>query len=202
MKVIKRNQLIILVISLMLITVGYLNFTPNNNSIQTVAELGDARLVSVNVVEEDNNIQVDNEVIGEAVSTQVNMEDENKEEVVQTAVVDDTYFTTSKLERENMYSQMLESYQQIYNNSETSADQKISALNEIANINKTKNAIMIAENLISAKGFERIVIFVNDNSISVIVGEEELKPEQIAQIQNIVARELNVDVDKIHISTK
>ena len=61
---------------------------------------------------------------------------------------------------------------------------------------------MIAENLISAKGFEKVVLFVNDNSVSVIVGESELAPEQIAQIQNIVSRELNVDAGIIHISTK
>ena len=40
-------------------------------------------------------------------------------ETVAIEEVDDTYFTTSKLERENMYSQMLETYQQIYNNAET-----------------------------------------------------------------------------------
>ena len=101
-----------------------------------------------------------------------------------------------------MYSQMLESYQQIYNNSETSADQKTDALAEIAKINKIRNAIMIAENLISAKGFEKTVIFVNDNSISVVIGEQELQTEQIAQIQNIVSRELNVEAGIIHISTK
>lgn len=129
---------------------------------------------------------------------------ENSEEnITETAnLLDDTYFTTSKLERENMYSQMLESYQQIYNNTETSSDQKISAIQEIAKINKVKNAIMIAENLISAKGFEKSIIFVNDNSISVIIGKEELVPEEIAQIQNIVSRELSVDAGIIHISTK
>ena len=39
MKIIKKNQLIILVISLMLITAGYLNFTSNNNTVKTVAEI-------------------------------------------------------------------------------------------------------------------------------------------------------------------
>ena len=39
MKIIKRNQLIILVISLMLITAGYLNFTADNSSLKTIAEL-------------------------------------------------------------------------------------------------------------------------------------------------------------------
>lgn len=206
MKIIKRNQLIILVISLMLITAGYLNFTTDNNAIPTsylTAELGDATLVSSNAVIEENVVETNIEE--ENVTNDVeNNEaiDENITETVANIEIDDAYFTTSKLERENMYSQMLETYQQIYNNSETSADQKTSALTEIANINKIRNALMIAENLISAKGFENVVIFVNENSVSVVIGEQELETEKIAQIQNIVSRELNVDASIIHISKK
>ena len=211
MKIIKRNQLIILVISLMIITAGYLNFTADNNTVATsylTAELGDATLVSSNSVVENSieaeNTLVENNTVQSSISTEDNnvLEENNTIETAATYEADDTYFTTSKLERENMYSQMLETYQQIYNNTETSSDQKTSALNEIENINKTKNAIMIAENLISAKGFKNVVIFVNDNSVSVIVGEPELQQEQIAQIQNIVSRELNVDSSIIHICTK
>ncbi len=207
MKIIKRNQLIILVISLMLITAGYLNFTADNNTVTTsylTAELGDATLVSSNSVVENNieeNTLVENNTVENLEDNNI-LEENNTVETVATYETDDTYFTTSKLERENMYSQMLETYQQIYNNTETSSDQKTSALNEIANINKTKNAIMIAENLISAKGFKNVVIFVNDNSVSVIVEEKELQTEQIAQIQNIVSRELSVDASIIHISIK
>ncbi len=207
MKIIKRNQLIILVISLMLITAGYLNFTADNNTVTTsylTAELGDATLVSSNSVVENSieeNTLVENNTVENLEDNNI-LEENNTVETVATYETDDTYFTTSKLERENMYSQMLETYQQIYNNTETSSDQKTSALNEIANINKTKNAIMIAENLISAKGFKNVVIFVNDNSVSVIVGEKELQTEQIAQIQNIVSRELSVNASIIHISIK
>ena len=61
---------------------------------------------------------------------------------------------------------------------------------------------MIAENLIVAKGFEDVVIFSNEDSISVVVKSNELKQEQVAQIQNIVSRELNVPAEKIHISNK
>lgn len=205
MKILKRNQLIILVISLMLITAGYLNFTADTNTIATsylTAELGDATLVSSNALVEENTVEQENEAVESSTSIEENILEENN--TVETAVEEtvDTYFTTSKLERENMYSQMLETYQQIYNNTETSSDQKTSALQEIANINKTKNAIMIAENLISAKGFKNAVIFVNDNSVSVIIGEKELEQEQIAQIQNIVSRELSVDAGIIHICTK
>ena len=211
MKIFKRNQLIVLVISLMLITAGYLNFTSQeNNTIPTseiIGELGDATLVSSipitneteeNTVEDNSN----NDIIGEAASEN-NNEEENIENIIETAhQVEDSYFTTSKLERESMYSQMLETYQEIYNNSGATAEQRTEAMKEISKINSTKNAIMIAENLISAKGFEKVVVFSNTNSVSVIIGKEELKQEEIAQIQNIVSRELNVTADIIHISTK
>ena len=97
---------------------------------------------------------------------------------------------------------MLESYQNILENSQISETQKEISQNEIKNINDTKNAIMIAENLIKNKGFEDVVIFVNGESISVIIKGAEITPEQIAQIQNIVSRELSAEVDNIHISNK
>ena len=61
---------------------------------------------------------------------------------------------------------------------------------------------MIAENLISTKGFENNVVFVNDESINVVVKAEDLGTEQIAQIQNIISRELKVEIENIHISHK
>lgn len=206
MKVLKRNQLIILVISLMLVTAGYLNFTSTNEKMENkdvVAELGDATLVSNNNVvnenqgenkeekkQNDNESEVinENETIGENEAVETNQED--------------TYFTTSKLERENIYSQMLESYQEIYNNVNSTVEQKNLAIEDISKINEKRNAIMIAENLVKAKGFEDIVIFSNSNSVSVIIKAEKLEPEQIAQIQNIVSRELEVSAEQINISTK
>ena len=97
---------------------------------------------------------------------------------------------------------MLETYQEIYNNTSSTAEQKSKAIEEIANINKQRNAIMISENLCLAKGFEDIVIFFNNNTVSIIVKAKELKPEEIAQIQNIVSRELGVGAEFINISSK
>ena len=203
MKVLKRNQLIVLVISLMLITAGYLNFTANENNTaptsEYIAEVGDATLVSSISIEEENKSE---ENIAEAITTEVENTQKEDESVETTVAEDDSYFTSSKLERENMYSQMLETYQDIYNNSNSTEQQKKDALAEISALNNTRNGIMIAENLISAKGFKEVIIFVNTNSVSVILGEEELSPEQIAQIQNIVSRELEITADIIHISTK
>ena len=108
----------------------------------------------------------------------------------------------SKLERDKMYSQMLETYKSLAENSELSAEQKNISTQEITDINNQKNSIMIAENLIKNLGFEDVVIFVNDNSTSVIVKAEKLSDADIAQIQNVVCREIGVEADVIHISLK
>lgn len=209
MKVLKRNQLIILIISLMLITAGYLNFTSGQDNVitSTIADrsdtkIGDAELVST--IPKDENI----DLLGEETTNEIknyddlDKEDINKAEEVATASTEDFYFTNSKLERNNMYSETLETYQEIYNNVNSTAESKEEAFIKINEINNTKNAIMIAENLIIAKGFEDVAIFVNEQSVSVIIKTEELKQEEVAQIQNIVSRELNVGAEMIHISNK
>ena len=60
----------------------------------------------------------------------------------------------------------------------------------------------VCENLIKTKGFDNSVVFANGNSISVIIGANELSKEQVAQIQNIVTREMNAKAENIHISNK
>ena len=101
-----------------------------------------------------------------------------------------------------MYSEMLASYQSVLASASISAEQKNTSQNEISSINSQKNAIMIAENLIKNKGFKDVVIFVNKDSVSVVVKSNKLEQADIAQIQSIVQRELKVDVANIHISNK
>ena len=101
-----------------------------------------------------------------------------------------------------MYSQMIESYQNILENQNIPNDQKSIAQTEIKNINDTKNAIMIAENLIKLKDFDDVLILVNDDSVNVVVKALDLSEDQIAQIQNIISRELKAELNNIHISTK
>lgn len=233
MKLFKKNQIIIYVIALMLVTAGYLNYTTTNNmnsimqtssreeEITEMANIGDAQLVSSNVSDENNlsNNQItDNEDSTNIEDKESNtIKEENKNEEVKennsnnaSASVTtssnnnskDDYFTNSKLERNNMYSQMLETYEKVLNSNNSLETQKQSATEEIKKINNLKNSIMICENLIQTKGFNDVVVFVNDNSVSVVVATTELTKENVAQIQNIIARELKVEVDNIHISNK
>ena len=97
---------------------------------------------------------------------------------------------------------MTSRYQEIISSNTQAAEQKAVAQQEINKINELQNAIMIAENLLTSKGFNQNVIFVNGTSINVIIGKENLGAEEVAQIQNIVSRELKAEVENIHISTK
>lgn len=207
-KILKRNQIIILVIALMLVSAGYLNYVSNqtNETIPTVdyAGIGDAKLVSSNAVDEneEEGLVPNDEVLENTIIEQTEDESETTTTNSKTSQNVDEYFSTSRLNRETMYSQMLESYQKILESETISETQKSIAQTEIQNINNTKNKIMICENLIKTKGIEDLVIFVNDKSISVVIRIDELKQEQIAQIQNIIAREMQTEITNIHISNK
>lgn len=232
MKIIKKNQIIIFVIALMLVTAGYLNYTTGEgeDALATsgladnaeVAEIGDAKLVSSNSLtnEESSSIssEKNNNISNNTVSSNVVKNEENQsktniasnnvengEKTITTSTKNnDDYFTNSRLTRDTMYSQMIESYQKILNNTSVSADQKAISQTEIKKINDLKNSIMICENLIKTKGINDVVIFANDTSISVIIktNGEEVTKEQAAQIQNIVAREMKAEIENIHISNK
>lgn len=198
----KVKQIFLSFIAVLLIAVGYLNYNYNNlNDTVEVASressnevnLGDVELVSSNPVEE-NYIEgiVDNDSMQENTNT---IETQNY-------LVEDNYFEETRIQRDRMYSETLETYQKLIDSNQTPQEQKSIAAQEIANITSKKNSILITENLVKNKGFENVVILENNGSISVIVKSASLNKDQISKIQNIVERELNVDVSNINISNK
>ncbi len=215
MKLFKKNQVVIYVIALMLVVAGYLNYTATNDlnsAVQTssseeeltkMANIGDAQLVSSNVVSEKNYIEEN--TTNNTNNSIINNNEASTNNTISTSSSvsgNNEYFSSSKLERDTMYSQMLETYEKVLNSNNSLETQKQSASEEITKINNVKNGIMICENLIKTKGFRNVVIFVNGDSVSVIVEDEQLSPEEVAQIQNIISRELSAKVENIHISSK
>lgn len=200
LNILKKNQLIIFAIAFMLVTIGYMSYSMNVERVaetsakeeQQIAGIGDARLVS-------NNDAITSE---EEESSVNNLDDTNLKEVISNQDETESYFNQSRLDREKMYSEMLESYQEILANPEISQEQKNSAQEGINKVNNQRNSIMIAENLIKNKGFQDIIIFVNNQSVSAVVRSDNLETADIAQIQSIIQRELNISVENIHISNK
>lgn len=202
------KQIILILSGILFIFIGYFNYNLDNkeeNILQVSAETNDINLGDVQLVNsEPENVEYKNAIVpnnteeneGAIVENEV-IENENKEDIKE-----ENYFEETKIERDRMYSQMLETYQNLVSSTETPSDQKAIAIQEISNITNIKNGIMISENLIKNKGFDDVVILVNNDVVSVVVESYTLNKEQISKIQNIVERELNADIKKINISNK
>lgn len=193
------------------------------NAVQSTNEIkGNDEIISNN---EDGNLIINSENIedtlannelvngtdatiesGDNENLEANSKTDNSETDLETSsnitTTIDEYFTSSRLERENMYSKRIENYQDILNNSNVSEAQKKTAQEEITKLNNEQNALMITENLLKTKGISDLIIFVNGDSINVIVKGDNIEKEKIAQIQNVITRELGADIGNVHITTK
>lgn len=187
--IIKKKEVLLGLLALFFLGIGFFSYNPIAKKdlgkiadIENYSEdnLGEATLVSSNSVETEEINNIPEEI-----------EEEQTE-----------FFLEEKMKRDNTYSENLEVYEKILENSSISSDQKTIAQNEIANITNEKKSIDSAESLIKIKGFEDVVIFKSNNGVSVIVRSDVLLAEQVAQIQNIIEKEFQIDSQNITITNK
>ena len=201
MTILKKNQVVIIVIALMLITAGYLNYTYSPESViqtasRTNENFGDATLVNSNNVVTDDNENTQSQQSQSVSSSITSTEGSN------TSSDTNNYFVTAKMERDNMYSQQLENYKNINENTNSTSEQKKIATEEIKKLNNEKSKIMVVENLIKMKGFENVIVLMNEKSVNVVVKTEKLENQSVSQIQNIISREMEAEIENIHIMNK
>ena len=165
----KVKQITLSFIALMLILLGYANYSLNNKEDTVeVASRTSSNEASIGDVELVNSNPVDGNYIEGIVS---NDELENTQNTISNStvnnLVEDTtnYFEETRIQRDRMYSETLETYQKLIDSSQTPQEQ-------------------------------------NNGNISVIVKSSNLSQDEISKIQNIVQRELSVDISNINISNK
>ena len=217
----KVKEVGLLVFAAVLIVIGYTNFSNKTNdpkemfvdtvSVSTTNNIGDVQLVSSESAivenEETENVVQETASNGALVSnSESNLTQEKIESDIETAQTSSSsnsnYFAELKKDRDDMYSKNIETYQKIVDSPNISSEQKSIAIQEINKINQTKNAIQTAEELIKLKDFEDAVIYSSNGQVSVIVRVAVLSETQVAQIQNIVSKELGVELQNITISNK
>lgn len=182
-KVIKKNQILVVAVLLMLVVAGYLNYQYDPNRVYDVEltgkiedNLGDAVFVSSNQVETlDNFVE---------------------------ASTGEEYFIQTKIDRTNAYAEQIEIYEKMLENPQVSVEQQNVAQEEIKKINAERDAIIISENLIKLKGHDKVVVLVNQDSINVVIEADHLDSKQVAQIQNIIMHEFQTQTENIHITVK
>ena len=206
------KQISLILTGILLIGIGYFNYSLDlkENNDDEIAKrssneinLGDVELVNANPIIEDVGKIVPNDELTQTSTTEDFSEVENVNNISkENEIKEEDYFKETKLEREKMYSEMIETYEELIKNEATPNDQKAIAAQEISNITNIKNGIMISENLIKNKGFEDVIILVNNDTASVVVKSYNLNQEQISKIQNIIQRELKIEIKNINISNK
>ncbi|HHT51301.1 MAG TPA: SpoIIIAH-like family protein [Eubacteriaceae bacterium] len=110
------------------------------------------------------------------------------------------FFIEYRLERDKNRSQHIGLLENIVSNKETDKDTRGEAQNQMINLVKLSEKEMIIENLIRAKGFNDVIVFIHDGYVNAIVDSEELSPGDAAQIQDIIFKETGVSLDKISIA--
>ncbi len=113
-----------------------------------------------------------------------------------------SYFIEGKLERDKKRSEMISNLDDIINGQNTSEEIKDQAVSmKLNTIENTEKEVFI-ENMIMAKGFNDVIVYLSDNSINIVVSSENLESNDVAKIVDIVKRETSISMDNIIIMSK
>lgn len=224
MFVLKRNQVIITALVVMIAVAGYLNYMDSRAASNTGITLNDqgeiAALVpdtamagslpedypygevgSAWTVDDNPTIAVSNET-GEGIIP-VPDEDyltEAGEAVFVNTSKDSSYFVQAKLNREQARASEKDILTDIINNANVEAAQKAQAADSMLEIQKRIEKETAAEAMIEAKGFTEVYVRIDDSTVDVVVNKEALTDAEVAQITDIVKRKTGMAENQIHIS--
>lgn len=204
-KLLRKNQIIITALVVMVALAGYLSMTEredlsittSNQSVEneSVADISDEDIV----LDGDGSVSTAS-VSAVTTSTEVSSKENAGEAVLVSNTVNGSFFEEAKLSREQTRAKNKETLTSLVNNDNVSSAQKNKAMNEIMKMTTISEKETATENMLAAKGFDEAVVTISDESVDVIVNAEDLTEQQIAQIADVVKRKTECDADKIVIS--
>ena len=201
-KVLKKNQIIITALVVMVAIAGYMSITDKEQMTMSTGGTEENAQVS-DITEEDILLDEDDSVSGSA-ATASNEKVSSKENAGEAVLVSNTvkgnYFEEAKLSREQTRAKNKETLTSLVNNKNASNAQKDKAMNEIVKMTEVNEKETATENLLAAKGFAEAVVTILSDSVDVVVNAEDLTEQQIAQIEDVVKRKTECSADKIVIS--
>lgn len=195
MLILQRKNIVISILVVLLIITGYLNFAYNQkmlnkDNVETAMNDTDNEEVEASkVTVSDASEELDGDEITE----------DGEVEDVSTTSAKGSFFANYRIERENTRKKEIEVIREIVDNPNSDAEMKKEAQAQLLEIADNMEKELLIEGLIKAKGFEDTIVMMSKNSVNVIVNRSELKPEEVAQILDIVKRESGKSADSIKI---
>ncbi|NLJ41888.1 MAG: SpoIIIAH-like family protein [Clostridiales bacterium] len=192
MLMLKRKNLVLGMLVVLLVITGYLNFVYNQNALgdKKVDKPQSSKGIQPKVVVKDSDKNTGENILADS--------EENTPEVVG-ASSSGGFFVEYRFERENTRKKEIEYIREIVDNPKTEVDTKNEAQGKLLEITAKMEKELNIEGLLKAKGFEDSIVIFNQDYISVIVGQDELETEEVAQILDIVKRESGKSAENIKI---
>lgn len=196
--ILKKNQIIISALAVMVVVAGYLNYSgklfngTTSDEKASTSELASQELLDIS--EEDTN-----ETNGDIASNDSDGSSGTPGEAVLTNSAAQTVAQV-KVEREQVRAQNKETLQAIIDNTDLSDEQKTEAVQQMVQITTYSEQEMAIETLLASKGFSDAVVNLTADSADIVVESAELTDANRAQIEDIVTRKTEIAPENIVIT--
>lgn len=199
-KILKKNQVIITSLAVLIAVAGYLNFADVDLGFkdQAASTDGSSILEDVDYDLTDETALLDENGADGSLSDVSDQATSTPGEAVLTAESD--FAAQAKLSREQIRSQNKADLQAIINNQELGDDQKQEAVSTMVSMADLTEKESAAELLLEAKGFENVIVNLTGETADIVVPEADLSDAKRAQIEDIVKRKTGIAPENIVIT--
>jgi stage III sporulation protein AH len=197
-KIIRKNQVIITSLAILIAVAGYLNFADVDLGFHDTQASTDSSSILEDV---DFDLTDETALLDEngAYGTESEVEDTSTpgEAVLTTASV---FAAQAKLSREQIRSQNKADLQAIIDNENLGDEQKQAAVLTMVEMTELTEKEAAAELLLEAKGFENVIVNLTGETADVVVPDSYLEEQERAQIEDIVKRKTGIAAENIVIT--
>lgn len=202
-KVIKKNQVIITSLAILIAVAGYLNFAD--------VDLGfkdkEASTDSSSILEDAGYDLTDETALLDENQAGTGLTDDSLTDTQETDTPGEAVLTGStgfaaqaKISREQVRSQNKADLQDIINNESIDDEEKQEAIHTMVSMTDLSEKEAAAELLLEAKGFKDVVVNLTGETADVVIPDAELSDAQRAQIEDIVKRKTGIAAENIVIT--
>lgn len=205
-KVLKKNQVIVTGLALMIAVAGYLNYSgqifdiTNEDALETTSDVIDNSLVDITgendtteTVAEIDSMDLD------IVSEDVTVEDTPGEAVLTSSTVSE-FIADAKITREQVRAESKETLESLIDNEQLSSEQKEDAVNQLIAMTEIAEQEVTIETLLEAKGFNDVVVTLTESTADVVVIQDDVTDANLAQIEDIVTRSTDITAENVVIT--
>lgn len=195
MMVLKKKEVVAAALVVLIGVAGYLNWsyqdtirvTDGESYLEEAKKLGEAEYVTsekTDVTEPDEKDEA---------------KGEKTEKTEETVAIEGDYFTEAKLSKDNSRSKALEILNQTAVNESFDNEVRKQAQNKIVSIAESTEKEAIIENVAKAKGYKDISVYIDGESVEIIVKKSNFSSEDVKTIKEIVTSELDTSAKNIKI---